>query len=246
MGNTNAQTPRVAFVTGGSGDIGAQICKRLVQLNYKVAVGYNSGNVDFCSDLPEAVAVKCNVLDYSSVKSAYNGIIKAFGRSPDTLINCAGLESYKLISDETEDSINKVVGVNLNGVIYTCNIFSPDMVSAKFGRIINISSVWGVCGAAMETVYSAAKAGVIGFTKALGSELAPSGITVNCISPGFIDTKMNARFTAQERNEILEEIPACRFGTPNDIVGVAEFLLSENSSYVTGQNIIVSGGYKNI
>lgn len=240
---------RVAFVTGGSGVIGAEICSALAECGFWVAVGYNDNrdNADkladnICLKGGRAIAVKCNVADYESICEAKAHIDKIFGFT-DTVVNNAGSAAYRLFCDETEESIKSIVEVDLLGCMFVSRIFTPPMISNAFGRIVNISSVWGVCGAAMETVYSAAKAGVIGFTKALALELAPSGITVNSVSPGFIDTPMNSRFTQNELKEILSEIPSCRFGTAADIAAAVMFLVNEDASYVVGQNLVVSGGF---
>lgn len=240
----------VAFVTGGSGAIGAQICRELSADGYSVAVGYCVGKEcaerladELCALGRRAVAVKCDITDYKSIEMAKSLIEKTLGRV-DTLVNCAGIEDYTLLYDESTESIDRTLRVNLTGTVYASKLFSEGMVSNRYGRIINISSLWGVYGASMETVYSAAKAGVIGFTSALADELAPNGVTVNAISPGFIDTPMNARFNKSERDAILNEIPACRFGTPHDVAHAVGFFASKESSYITGQNLVVSGGYK--
>lgn len=243
---------RNAFVTGGSGAIGVGICRALAKEGFSVAIGYCNHRDDAEKLAQELKAqgldcfpVFCNIVDYESVKAAKTEADKHFG-AVDTLINCAGVEAYRMLCDETAETINRTLSANLNGTIFACEIFSEDMVKMHFGRIINISSVWGVCGAAVETVYSAAKSGVIGFGKALAAELASSGITVNTVSPGFIDTPMNSRFSENERNAILEEIPVCRFGTAQDVAAAVAFFASESAEYITGQNLVVAGGYKNI
>lgn len=252
MQNKSGQKSRVAFVTGGAGGIGAGICRALAKEGYAVAVGYHTSK-DEALRLADALqamgvrsmAVQCDVTDAIQIAAAKQSV-QAYLGNVDTLVNNAGSASYRMFCDETQESIAHIMQTDLVGAMLTSHVFSADMVSARFGRIINIASVWGVCGAAMEVVYSAAKAGLIGFTKALGAELAPSLVTVNSVSPGFIDTPMNARFSADDRAAILDEIPACRFGTPQDVASAVVFLASENASYITGQNIVVSGGYKNI
>ncbi len=243
---------RIAFVAGGSGAIGADICRALVADGFAVAIGYctQRERAEELADRVSAaggtsIAVRCDITEYASVLQAKEEVQNRIG-NVDTLVNCAGTEAYRLLCDETEKSIAHTIAANLTGNIFLCRVFSPDMVRMRFGRIVNLSSVWGVSGAAMETVYSAAKAGLIGFSKALALELAPSLVTVNAVSPGFIDTPMNARFSDAERQAIIDEIPACRFGLPADVSAAVRFIVSESASYLTGQNIVVSGGYKNI
>lgn len=252
MTNETKKRYRTAFVTGGAGGIGGSICRTLSQEGYRVAIGYRTGKDrartladELCANGGRAIAVACDVTSYQAICAAKKQIGQIFGRV-DTVVNNAGSAAYRMFGDETAESIANTVAVDLTGAIFVCRAFAPDMVGDMFGRIVNISSVWGVCGAAMEAVYSAAKAGTIGFTKALAAELAPSGITVNAVSPGFIDTTMNARFTLAERDAVLDEIPACRFGAPDDVACAVRFLASEEAGYVTGQNIVVAGGYKQV
>ncbi|MCI8458321.1 MAG: SDR family oxidoreductase [Clostridia bacterium] len=249
MQNTKS---RVAFVTGGAGGIGSAVCRALRADGFAVAIGYHTGEKraraladELCGAGGRAIAVPCDITSYASICDAKRSIEQVFGLV-DTAVHCAGCEAYKLFCDESAESIAQTIAADLTGAVWFARAFAPDMVGERFGRIVLISSVWGVCGAAMETVYSAAKAGVIGFTKALAQELAPACVTVNAVSPGFIDTPMNARFSERERAAVCDEIPACRLGTPQDVAAAVRFLARDDAGYITGQNIGVTGGYKNV
>lgn len=161
----------------------------------------------------------------------------------DVLVNNAGVSSQKLFADITDEDWKKTTGVNLDGVFFCCREALKPMISKKNGVIINISSMWGEVGASCEVHYSATKAGVIGLTKALAKEVAPSGIRVNCITPGVIMTDMMADFDEKTVNELREETPLGRLGTPEDIAGAALFLASEDASFITGQVLGVNGGF---
>ena len=252
MREQNEQRRRVAFVTGGSGAIGAELCRTLCKDGFCVGIGYAENSCaasaladELCASGGRALAVACDITDYNAVCAAKTTIEQVFGGA-DTVVNCAGSAAYTLFSLESAESIARTVEVDLLGAMYVCRAFTPDMVRERYGRIVNVASVCGMCGAAMETVYSAAKAGVIGFSKALAQELAPSGVTVNAVSPGFIDTPMNARFSDAERAAILEEIPACRFGTVRDVAAAVRFLVQADASYITGPNIAVTGGFRSV
>ena len=160
----------------------------------------------------------------------------------DVLINNAGISQIKLFSDITEDELKRMFGVNMFGTFFMTQELLSDMIHKKQGKIINISSMWGEVGASCEVHYSASKSAVIGFTKALAKELAPSGITVNCITPGVIETDMNAVLGAEEREELIGEIPLMRMGKPCEVANLALFLASCDADYITGQIIGISGG----
>ena len=168
-------------------------------------------------------------------------ITQRFGRI-DVLVNNAGIAQIKLFTDTDENDWNRIMGVNAGGIYNMCRAIVPQMISRKNGRIINMSSMWGISGASCEVIYSASKAAVIGFTKALAKELGPSGITVNCIAPGVIDTEMNAELDDETRKELTDEIPLERFGSPEDVAGAVLFLASDQASYITGQVLGVDGG----
>ena len=153
-----------------------------------------------------------------------------------------GMAQQKLFTDITEEEFDRITAVNFKGVFNCCQCAVPFMVSQKSGKIINISSMWGVCGASCETVYSATKAAVIGLTKALARELAPSNIQVNCVAPGAIETKMNDNLSEEDKRSFADEIPMGRFGRPEEIAGVVSFLAGKDSDYVTAQVITADGG----
>lgn len=240
---------KTAFVTGGSGDIGSVICKRLCLDGYSVAIGYFSNKEaaeNLCSSLSAdgytATAIQIDLSDPDSVREAYEQVCKAIG-SPDVLINNAGAAHIGLLSDMSDEEIIKLINTDLTGSILLSKRAAADMVKNHSGRIVSISSVWGEVGASCEAVYSAAKAGIIGFTKALGKELAPSGITVNCIAAGMIDTKMNSLISDEGKASIVESIPADRMGTPEEIASAVSFLCSEGAGYITAQCLRVDGGW---
>ena len=184
---------------------------------------------------------KADVADYRQIEKIFADAEDYFG-GVSVLVNNAGIAQQKLFTDITEEEFDRICAVNFKSVYNCCKFAVPDMVRRKSGKIINISSMWGICGASCETVYSATKAAVIGFTKALAKELAPSNIQVNCIAPGAIDTKMNSILSDEDKSAFAEEIPMGRFGNPDEIAGVVSFLAGKDSSYVTAQVITADGG----
>lgn len=166
-----------------------------------------------------------------------------FYNSIDVIINNSGMSLYGLFQDVKNEDINRIFNINLKAPIIITKKLLKFMISKKEGNIINISSVWGETGGSCEAVYSATKAGLIGFTKALAKELAPSHIRVNCISPGVINTKMISSFSDSEISALKDEIPMGRLGLPEDIANAAYFLASENAEYITGEVLKVNGGF---
>lgn len=239
---------KCALITGASGGIGSEIALRLAADGFDIAACYCSDENGIC-ELEEKLAqtdvkyriYKVDVSDYNQVKNVFTDAAEFFG-GVSVLVNNAGIAQQKLFTDITEQEFDRITAVNFKGVFNCCQCAVPFMVSQKSGKIINVSSMWGVCGASCEVVYSATKAAVIGLTKALARELAPSGIQVNCVAPGAIDTKMNNNLSQQEKNAFASEIPAGRFGTAAEIAGVVSFLAGEDSSYVTAQVITADGG----
>lgn len=182
-----------------------------------------------------------DVSSYSYMQQLFSEVTERFG-GIDVLINNAGISHIGLLSDMTIEEWNRIVNTNLTSVFSSCKLAIPYMVHQKAGKIINISSVWGIAGASCEVAYSACKGGVNAFTKALAKELAPSNIQVNAIACGVIDTQMNACFSEEEREALAEEIPAGRFGLPEEVAALA-LQLATGNDYLTGQIITLDGGW---
>ncbi len=239
---------KVALVTGGAKGIGAATVKKLCKDGYAVAINYNTSEqralslCSFCaSEGFTAIPVKCDVSVSSDVEKMFSQIEEKLG-TVELLVNNAGVSLWGLFDTVTDEEWNNVIGTNLTGTFNCIRRAIPAMLNKKYGRIINISSVWGQEGASCEAVYSASKAGIIGLTKALAKEYAPSGITVNCLCPGVIDTDMMSRFSDEEKAVICEEIPVGRMGTPEEIAHAVSFLADKNSAYITGQILGINGG----
>lgn len=216
-----------ALVTGGATGIGKATAKLLQQNGYDVFVTYNKTEPDF-----KVNKIRCNLENTDEIENA----VRQIG-SIDLLVNNAGVSLIKMINDITPEDYEKVSGVNERAVYFMSKYAALKMIPKQSGAIVNISSMWGQAGASCETLYSMTKAGVIGFTKALAKELAPSNITVNCIAPGIIDTRMNNMFDPEE---LKEEVPIGRLGTPEEIAKAVLFF-AENP-YITGQILGVNGG----
>ncbi len=238
---------RVALVTGGAKGIGKAIVEKLAVSGFSVAINYNTSETSAFELVTElqsrgvnALAVKADVSVYSDVQRMYDECRAYFG-FVDTLVNNAGISIIKPLYECTESDFDRMISVDLKSVFNTCKIFTPDMTNACFGRIVNIASVWGEYGGSTETLYSAAKAGVIGFTKALNAELACNGVIVNSVSPGFIATEMNAHLSEAEVSAFLQSVSVGRVGKPQEIAEAVEFLTRENI-YVAGANLSVNGG----
>ncbi|MBQ2580456.1 MAG: 3-oxoacyl-ACP reductase FabG [Ruminococcus sp.] len=238
---------KVAFITGASGGIGSACARALAKDGYAVAIGFSSNesaanelSAELKSQGFDALAVQCDITDSGSIASAVSLIEKDLGII-SVLVNNAGIANISLFTDNSYNDLRRMLDTDLLGAMELSRQVLPAMIREKCGNIINISSVWGEKGASCEVAYCAAKAGLIGFTKALAREEAPSGIRVNCISCGYIDTKMNSELSDEDKQAVLDEIPAGRFGTPQDVAGAVSFLVSEKAGYITGQVIRVDG-----
>ena len=183
----------------------------------------------------------CDVAQREQVQAMTAAFLREFGRI-DVLVCNAGIARQELFTDITEASWREVMGVDLDGVFYCAQAALPDMLHRKAGKIITLSSMWGQVGASCEVAYSTAKAGVIGLTKALAKELGPSGITVNCVAPGVIDTEMNGNLSQDIKDELAEETPLERLGTPEDVAQAVWFLASSAGDFFTGQVLAPNGG----
>lgn len=239
---------KVAVVTGGSSGIGEATVCNLCAEGFPVVINYFRSEAKaeaLASELSfkgyDVMTAKADVSDSAEVNEMIKKVTADFG-TPYILVNNSSIAQQKLFTDITDDDWNKMIGTDLTGVFNCCRAVLPFMIHEKQGRIVNISSMWGQVGASCEVHYSAAKAGVIGLTKALAKETALSGITVNCVSPGAIETKMMASFSHEDIEALCEEIPIMRLGKPEEVAAAVVFLASEKASYITGQVLGVNGG----
>ena len=240
---------KTAVITGASKGIGAATAILFAQKGYNVVLNYNdsfeSVNLlarSLSQNGMSVTAIKANVANRLEVELLMKETIYKYG-SIDVLVNNAGIAMQGLITDIDEYDVDRIFDIDLKGVYNCCRAVTPIMVEQKSGKIINISSMRGQVGASCEVAYSAAKAGVIGMTKALAKELAPSGITVNAVAPGLIETGMNSNISVEDLNAFVEEIPLGRMGSADEIAEAIFFLASENADYITGQVLGVNGGY---
>lgn len=239
---------KTVLITGASGGIGSAIAEKFAILGYNVAIHCNKNTEQaekLCNEIrnngKNAMVVSADVSSEAAVDSMFEKIESNFG-GVDVLVNNAGISQIKMINDVTSDEWQKMFDVNTKSAFLCSKRAISHMVRSSWGRIINISSMWGIVGASCEVPYSASKSALIGFTKALAKELAPSGITVNCVAPGFIETKMNSHLSAEETAEFLSEIPVMRAGKPYEVANAVAFFANEGSGYVTGQTLAVDGG----
>lgn len=235
---------KTVLITGGSRGIGRAMVELFSQKGFSVAFTYKSSE-EQAKSLAERTGAICIKAD-SAVESEIIAAVKAVEEKLgpiDCLINNAGISSFSLLTDLTLDDWNRCLAVNLTGAFLYSKAVIPSMVSRKRGRIINITSMWGIVGSSCEVHYSTAKAGLIGMTKALSKELGPSGITVNAIAPGVIETEMNKCLSDEDKSALCEETPLMRMGKPSEVAEAALFLASDGASFITGEIMNLSGGF---
>jgi len=231
---------RTALVTGSSRGIGAAVVRRLARDGWEVVVHYNESREKALALAAElhTHAVRADVRDPEQVRALFEDVGHV-----DLLVCCAGVSEYGLITDVSEDAWRSLIETNTGGVFRCCRAAVPGMVHRKAGNIVLISSVWGRYGGSCEAAYSGSKAAVIGLTKALAKELGPSGIRVNCVAPGPIMTDMLTGLSHVNLDELADEVPLGRIGTPEDVAELVAFLASDRSSFITGQVIGCDGGF---
>lgn len=236
---------KTLLITGASGGIGQAICRHFAKAGYDIILHYFSSENEALSlkqETEKLYGVKVTAIK-ADLRSAEE--IKSLGKKAgevDVLINNAGMAYFSLFQLADENKIKELFDLNLMSALSLTKEILPSMISRHSGRIINISSMWGISGASCEVHYSASKAALIGFTKALAKEVGPSGITVNCIAPGFIDTKMNSHLDEDSVREIIEATPMMKKGTGDDVAALAFFLAGDEAGFITGQTISVDGG----
>lgn len=230
------------LITGGSRGIGAECVKKFSNEGYRVFLNYSKSDSK-ALELAEktgAVLVKADISKSDEV-SKMKDIIHSYGKI-SVIVNNAGIAQEKLFTDISENDWDRMFDVNVKGMFLVTKAFLPDMIHEKRGKIINLSSIWGITGASCEVHYSASKAAVIGFTKALAKEVGPSGINVNCVAPGVIDTEMNGHLDNEIKTALCEETPLCRMGTAEEVAELVYFLASDKADFITGQVISPNGG----
>ena len=241
-------TRKTVLITGAARGIGAACAEKFAALGYNIVLNYRTSEKQALAlaetlkqNGAQVLCVCADVSDANAVESLFTQAEAAFGQV-DILINNAGISQIKMLCDVTEADWRHMFAVNMDSAYLCSKRALCAMVAQKWGRIIHISSMWGICGASCEVPYSASKAALIGFTKALAKELAPSGITVNALAPGFIDTPMNRNVSPEDTAAFIEEIPVGRIGKPHEVAHAAAFLAHEDSGYITGQVLAVDGG----
>ncbi len=239
---------KIALITGGSRGIGAACVRAFAEDGYAVVFLYNRSAEkaealvqNLRSEGRDVAAYQCDVSDPKQVQGTIAGILRTYHRI-DALVNCAGIAHIGLFTDMTEDEWDHLFAVNVRSAFSVTKAVLPGMISEQKGAVCNVSSMWGEVGASCEVAYSATKAALIGLTKALAKEVGPSGVRVNCVTPGVIDTDMNAQLTEDDRIALADETPLGRIGAAEEVAKTILYLCGEGASFITGQVLGVSGG----
>lgn len=236
---------KTVLITGAARGIGAAAAESFAEAGYQVVINYlhSAEKAEaLAARWPgQARAVQADVADPAQVEAMFAAAEQAFG-GVDVLVCNAGIAAQRLFTDVTDEEWRRMLDVHLSGAFYCCRRALPHMIHRKWGRILTVSSMWGQVGGSCEVAYSAAKAGLIGLTKALAKEEGPSGVTVNCVAPGVIDTDMMSSFSAEDKAALAEETPLGALGTPRQVADALVFLASDGASYITGQVLGVNGG----
>ena len=234
---------KTALITGGARGIGAAVARRLRADGYEIVIGYAHSRTQAEALAAElgGIALQADVADPVQVRGMVDTVLEKFCQL-DILVCCAGVAWQGLTQDMDVQEYRRIMAVDLDGTFYCCQAVLPQMIRKRSGKIVTVSSMWGQVGGACETAYSAAKAGVIGLTRALAKEVAPSKVTVNCVAPGVIDTDMVRPLGPQTLKDLAEETPLGRLGTPQDVAECVSFLCSPAGDFLTGQVIAPNGG----
>ena len=242
-------TRKSVIITGASRGIGRACAIEFAKNGYDILVCYQSREdaaLAVCEEVKaygsRAVPFQMNTADVSDCRRTVAKAMMTFGKV-DALVTCAGIALPALFTDTTEEEYTSVFDINMKGTFFLAQAAAKEMIAAGGGSIVTVSSMWGIAGASGEVAYSASKAAIIGFTKALAKELAPSHIRVNCVAPGVIDTDMNACYDEDAMDALAEKTPLSRIGTPEEVARAIRFLADDSSSFITGQTLSVDGGF---